>query len=123
MTLRSKQMDKENQELRPHPSERKRKLKIFSDELANYLATIEGRPWSEYCRGKPITQRQIAALLKPFGIKPKRMRIGTENKRGYEREQFKDAFIRYLGIDPEHWHKSSVVRVQRKRDLKQKRGL
>ena len=32
---------------------------------------MEDRPWPEFRRGKPISQVQLARLLKPFGIKSK----------------------------------------------------
>jgi hypothetical protein len=57
---------------------------------------MESRPWPEWKSGKPITTRQLATLLKPFKIEPKNIRIGTEIQKGYELEQFTDAFARYL---------------------------
>ena len=41
--------------------------------------------------------RGLAKLLKPFGISPATLRINpTSRVKGYDREMFKDAFIRYL---------------------------
>jgi Protein of unknown function (DUF3631) len=75
----------------------KRKLdRVFSKDLAEYLAAIEERPWPEYYHGKPITQRQIAALLKPFEIRPKEIRNSADHGKGYLAKQFGDAFARYL---------------------------
>jgi hypothetical protein len=42
-----------------------------------------------------LTQSSLAATLKPFGIAPKAMRIGTAVLRGYERHQFEDMWARY----------------------------
>ena len=76
--------------------------RISSAELIEKLCEIEPRPWSEYGRsGKPITQNQLARVLKPLGIAPVLMRItteaGTEERaRGYALHQFAEAFERYL---------------------------
>jgi putative DNA primase/helicase len=43
-------------------------LEIRSAELALRLASDPENPWAEWNRGKPITQRQLARLLSPFGI-------------------------------------------------------
>ena len=70
--------------------------KIFSKDLATTLGGMLDRPWPEWIKGKPITDRQIAALLEPFEIQPRNVRIGTEQSKGYKLEQFEDAFSRYL---------------------------
>src|SRR5437588_712897 len=60
---------------------------------------MEERPWAEWRKGKPITPPQLASLLKPFGIEPRTIRFGEGGKssaKGYLREQFEDAFARYL---------------------------
>ncbi len=74
----------------------KSRQKISTTDLLNKLHEMEDRPWPEWFKGKPITARQIAKYLKPFGIAPKKLRFGYETGRGYELEQFKDAFDRYL---------------------------
>jgi putative DNA primase/helicase len=69
-----------------------------SASLAAALVEIEGRPWAEYRKGKPLTQNQLARLLKPLGITPELIWLPKEEKprRGYKLAQFKDAFERYL---------------------------
>src|SRR5262245_5177996 len=52
--------------------------RIKSAALAEALAKIEGHPWAEYRRGKPISLNQLARLLKPIGVTPNVIRIGTE---------------------------------------------
>jgi Protein of unknown function (DUF3631) len=72
--------------------------RMFSEDIVRELHAIEGGPWAEWGRsGKPISQNALARLLKP--IAPENVRIGTEQKKGYERAKFQDAFDRYL--DPE----------------------
>ena len=70
---------------------------VFTASLLNYLHQIEERPWSDFKKGKQITPRQVARLLKDFKIKPKQIRIGAESNKGYLLSDFKEIFIRYLG--------------------------
>src|SRR5262249_14792352 len=42
----------------------------------------------------------LASLLKPFGIRPKDLRMGEGKSKGYEKEAFSDAWTRYLAPDP-----------------------
>jgi putative DNA primase/helicase len=77
---------------------------VRSADLVQRLIELEGRPWAEFGRsGKPLTQNSLARILKPLGISPNN--VGPENSRarGYKREQFQDAFERYLPpiMDPE----------------------
>jgi Protein of unknown function (DUF3631) len=68
--------------------------RLSSATLAAALAEIEESPWAEWY-GKPITATAIARLLSRFEIKPKKLRFGEETARGYERDQFADAWERY----------------------------
>jgi integrase len=57
----------------------------------------EGRPWAEWGRGeKPISQNQVARLLKRFEIYTRDIREGHKVAKGYLRDHFADAFSRYL---------------------------
>jgi putative DNA primase/helicase len=71
---------------------------ILSRNLAAYLVQLEGRPWAEWGKGdKPISQNQVARLLKRFDIHTRDMRDGQKVvAKGYLREHFMDAFARYL---------------------------
>jgi hypothetical protein len=54
-------------------------------------------PFSEWKNGKPITQAQLARVLKPFPIAPIKIRLpGGGTLQGYMRSQFEDAWERYL---------------------------
>jgi hypothetical protein len=70
--------------------------RLTSASLVAALVEIEGRPWAEYRRGKPLTQNQLARALKPIGIAPEVIREGSSTPRGYMFGQFGDAFDRYL---------------------------
>jgi len=73
--------------------------RLTSEAVVAGLRQLEERPWSEWGRNeKPITATQVARLLRPFDIKPKSIRVGTGTPKGYEREQFTDAWARYLPL-------------------------
>ena len=82
---------------------------LFSREILAALAKREDRPWSEWKAGKPITGRQLAALMKPLGITTNQtIRRGNDDDKGYRSEWFEDAFARYLPNRPSQ----SVTRSQ-----------
>jgi putative DNA primase/helicase len=66
------------------------------------LTRLGHRPWATYNKGFAISERQIAKLLRPFGIAPKTVRFASphsgvpETAKGYVFEDFDDAFRRYL---------------------------
>ena len=73
--------------------------RITSANLVSALVEMADRPWSDYRKGKPITQNGLSRLLKDFGIRPGSIRIGhtpEDTKKGYLLDQFEDAFARYL---------------------------
>jgi hypothetical protein len=59
------------------------------------LQALDESPWADI-RGKPLDDRGLARRLKPYGIVPKQIRIGTTTPRGYVRAEFQDAWARYL---------------------------
>jgi hypothetical protein len=69
--------------------------RMSSADLAEKLAAIEESPWGDWY-GKAIDARWLARKLKPFGIGPKVVRIGETTPRGYDVEDFHDAWARYL---------------------------
>lgn len=70
---------------------------IFTATLLDELCKDEESAWATYNRGKPVTPRQLSKRLHEFGIKPKQIWArGEGNRNGYELDQFKDAFSRYL---------------------------
>jgi len=75
--------------------------RISSQDLVDYLIYIDDRPWCEWRHGQPMTKVTLSKLLKPFSIRPDQLRINSYNKlRGFKIEQFKDAFSRYLTLNP-----------------------
>ncbi len=68
--------------------------------ILNYLKAKEESPWGAYLNGSSITPRQLAGILKSFGIRSKDIRWrdvnGERVLKGYEFADFQDAFERYL---------------------------
>jgi hypothetical protein len=70
---------------------------ISSATLVAELVEDPEKPWATYGKsGKPITQKQLAALLKDYGIEPKTVRVPGSTPKGYTRADFQDAFERYV---------------------------
>jgi hypothetical protein len=80
--------------------------RLASEELARELAADPERPWATFNRGKQITERQLAKLLRPFGITSRSVRFDSApSAKGYTLDRFEDAFARYLPpSDPSHRH-------------------
>lgn len=74
----------------------KRGDRIFVADLLLALTSDDLKPWATYNRGKPMNPRQLAKRLEGYGISSQQMRIGADNKKGYEWSLFADAFSRYL---------------------------
>lgn len=70
--------------------------KISTTDLIKELVSDDEKPWQSYNKGFPIKPRQIAAKLKGYSIHSKTIRIGFETVKGYELNQFKETFSRYL---------------------------
>jgi len=75
---------------------------LSTEDILNSLAAMDERPWPEWRKGKPITARQLAKLLKPFGIQSKNIRFRNEISKGYELSDCQDVFLRYIASNPLH---------------------
>ncbi len=72
---------------------------IATDTILRALHNLDESPWGDI-KGKPLNDRGLASRLRPYDIKPKVVRIGDTTYRGYAREDFHDAWQRYLGPPP-----------------------
>ena len=75
--------------------------RISSKDLLEELLKLEDAPWLTWRRGQALTQNGVARLLKPFGIRPTKLRIEGDTPRGYCRDDFADAWSRYLPSEVE----------------------
>jgi hypothetical protein len=70
---------------------------ITTKALLAALCAAEERPWATYNKGKAISDRQVAKLLKQFSILSETIHpLGEKDAKGYKRDKFRDAFDRYL---------------------------
>jgi len=70
--------------------------RLSSEDLVSALARLETSPWAEWSKGRPMTAVQLARQLKRYEIAPVTLRIGDRTPRGYRREDFQDAWDRYM---------------------------
>ena len=77
------------------------------------LIAMEGRPWSEWSHGRPLSPRGLANLLKGFGIAPGTIRLNHKlTAKGYKRASFEPIWERYGVSNPEGSRKLSVTPSQ-----------
>lgn len=75
--------------------------KITTVDLISALVDDQEKSWATYNRGRPLSPKQLANLLKPYGIQPRTVRMALATPKGYYREDFEDAFSRYLTREPD----------------------
>jgi hypothetical protein len=74
----------------------KRSQRLHSRTLVAGLNAWRDRPWAEMRNGKEITELWLARQFRPYGIRPKTLWMGEASAKGYEKEDFTEAFRRYI---------------------------
>jgi hypothetical protein len=74
--------------------------RLPTGKLLEALHAMEEAPWGSL-RGEALDARGLARLLKPYGVKPEKLREGDDTFRGYRRARFEDAWARYLSSPPQ----------------------
>lgn len=72
---------------------------LASETICDRLRLLDESPWGDL-RGKPLDQRGLSRLLRPYGVKPRNVRIGEGTPKGYARADLHDPWTRYLGSPP-----------------------
>ena len=54
------------------------------------------RPWAELRRGKDLTDLWLARQLRPYGVRPRALRIEAEVGKGYAMEDLMEVCQRYV---------------------------
>jgi len=76
--------------------------RMSSAGIVAELVKLEDRPWPEYRNDRPITQNQLARLLRPFGVAPRSIRLENgSTPKGYFKTDLEEVWARYLSQDPE----------------------
>ncbi len=71
--------------------------RLGSAQICQALTAMEGRPWAEYRRGRPMSPNQLARALRPFDVSPTTLQLTDGAKlKGYKADDFKESFGRYL---------------------------
>ncbi len=81
----------------------KRPTAMRTTKLIERLAIIEEAPWSDYYGRGFIAPKDLASLLRPYGVHPKAVKVkgkdGPETHKGYHRDDLHEVWERYLGSD------------------------
>ncbi|MEU4287804.1 DUF3631 domain-containing protein [Kribbella sp. NPDC026596] len=72
---------------------------MFTAEVLAKLHAVPEAPWADWY-GRPLTDRGLAKLLKPYGVRSRNVRIGGEQAKGYYRADLTDPWGRYVPSVP-----------------------
>ncbi|MBN1443107.1 MAG: DUF3631 domain-containing protein [Planctomycetes bacterium] len=74
--------------------------RLRTEEIIAELTSRDERPWPESRKdGKPLNARQLAALLRPYGVRSRQFRRNDPSRaptQGYVRRDLEQVFLRYL---------------------------
>lgn len=74
--------------------------RLQTASILEKLVALEESPWRHFHKGgSPLTPRDLARLLVPFGVKSRTIRIDAATPKGYVAADFVDAFSRYLASE------------------------
>jgi hypothetical protein len=79
------------------PVPRRRIEFVSTADILYRLIRMENSPWATYNHGAPITEEQVADLLRPFGVQPKLALIAGYTVWGYLRSELEPVWEKYLG--------------------------
>lgn len=88
---------------------------LATQEILTRLCELDESPWGDL-RGKPLDSRGLSSRLRPYGIKPTTVRLGTQTPKGYRREDLHDAWKRYLS-EPRIGTATSATRATQPADV------
>jgi hypothetical protein len=94
--------------------------RMASDDILTALAKIDDAPWGDMNGlGRELTHRGLAQRLGNYGIKPKQIRFGLQNLKGYDREDLNDAWLRYLGSSGVADHDDETQTINTEEEIKE----
>ena len=68
---------------------------LWTETLIDRLKAMTERPWPELARGKGITGKRLADMLKAFGVRSRQIKDGSVNRWGYRRSDLTEVWSRY----------------------------
>jgi hypothetical protein len=69
--------------------------KMSTDAILTALCALEESPWADWY-GHTLNPRDLAKLLKPYGVKSDKIRLGEQSVRGYRSEDLCQPWRSYL---------------------------
>jgi hypothetical protein len=72
---------------------------LFSHEICDRLGHLDDAPWKTWGRNRKVSgfsPRDLGKYLRRYGIKSKTVRAGEQTLKGYQYDQFEDAWARYV---------------------------
>ena len=72
------------------------KERVFTKDVVDWLNMSEERPWMVLKRRKDVTGQWVAQQLQAYGVHSKTLRIGDDRAKGYELNDLREAFRRYV---------------------------
>jgi hypothetical protein len=70
--------------------------RLFTRAMVCQLNGFRNRPWMEMTKGKEVTEMWLAQQLRPYGVRPRTLRIEEARGKGYCLEDFTEVFRRYM---------------------------
>ncbi len=69
---------------------------ITTAKVTDLLVALDSKPWATYAKsGKPISQHQVARLLKRFAVRPTKVKAAGKSLNCYRRRDLEPAWKRY----------------------------
>jgi putative DNA primase/helicase len=90
---------------------------IRSIDLVAKLTADPERPWAEWKHGKPLTQKQLGRLLRPFGITSETVSVhGFADAKGYKCVHFEPVWEAYLSGQNTLAHQNPLSGTSKRRN-------
>ena len=74
--------------------------RLATSRLLVELTINEESPWNGWSNGKGLSARDLARLVRPFGIESRNLRTEGQILKGYDRVSYEEAWATYLPLDP-----------------------
>jgi hypothetical protein len=75
---------------------------LYSTTVLERLHKLDEAPWADWY-GHPLSARDLAKLLRPFGVRARNVREpGGEPRKGYARADLHEPWARYVPLPPLH---------------------
>jgi hypothetical protein len=85
---------------------------MFTKTILDRLNALEESPWGAWHDGTGMRSTDLARVIKPFGIKTKKVRVGEETARGLHRDDLEGEWAAYLRGKGEQAEQGEHLRPQ-----------